>query len=210
MARSARGIRGGWRLPARATTPRSACTSRSASIGTTACRRSRAARATMGAPLTGRTRYSIRLTVPSLPLVKGQFTAYVFLMDAGGLQVFDRRILPDILEVIAPAYRAGLVSVAHRWDEQVDEREPVEEEVQNRSPLTPRVIELGHQPRRDRREGRVDQRQIVRFRLPGGSRDRRGCNPPRRPGRTTRGRERARRARGRTRAPRRRPRALPA
>lgn len=78
------------------------------------------------APLSGRTRYRVRLTVPSLPLVKGQFTAYVFLMDADGLQVFDRRILPGILEVIAPAYRAGLVSVAHQWDDRVDGRADAE------------------------------------------------------------------------------------
>jgi lipopolysaccharide transport system ATP-binding protein len=101
------------------------------------------------APLTGRTRYIVSLTVPSLPLVKGQFTAYVFLMDADGLQVFDRQILPGILEVIAPAYRAGLVSVAHHWNERVDERivEPgdavtaqskVQNEDQNRS-LSPHV-----------------------------------------------------------------------
>jgi lipopolysaccharide transport system ATP-binding protein len=91
------------------------------------------------APLTGRTRYIVRLTVPSLPLVKGQFTAYVFLMDAGGLQVFDRRILPGILEVIAPAYRAGLVSVAHGWDERESIAEPFDAvTAQNRS-LSPHV-----------------------------------------------------------------------
>jgi lipopolysaccharide transport system ATP-binding protein len=68
-------------------------------------------------PLSGQTRYRVRLTVPALPLVKGQFTAYVFLLDENALHVYDRRVLPGILDVIAPAYRAGMVSVAHRWDE---------------------------------------------------------------------------------------------
>lgn len=67
-------------------------------------------------PLSGSHRYRVRLTVPKLPLVKGQFTAYIFLLDDEALHVYDRRVLPGALEVVSPEYQAGLVSVAHQWE----------------------------------------------------------------------------------------------
>ncbi len=68
------------------------------------------------AALRGQTYYRVRLRVPALPLVQGQFTIYVFLLDEDGLQVYDRRTLAGALLVQAPAYRVGLMAVDHEWD----------------------------------------------------------------------------------------------
>jgi hypothetical protein len=67
-------------------------------------------------PLSGDTRYSARLRIPALPLVKGEFTLYVFLMDEGGLHVYDQRVLPNAFTVHSPSYTFGLVRVDHVWD----------------------------------------------------------------------------------------------
>jgi hypothetical protein len=55
--------------------------------------------------------------VPALPLVKGEFTVYVFLLDENGLHVFDQCILPAALTVENPAYRFGIVEIPHHWQE---------------------------------------------------------------------------------------------
>jgi ABC-type polysaccharide/polyol phosphate transport system ATPase subunit len=67
------------------------------------------------APLTGERSYACRLVVPSLPLVKGEFTLYIFLMDEGGLHVYDRKMIPNAFTVRSPAYAFGLVRVDHSW-----------------------------------------------------------------------------------------------
>ncbi|MFY9820950.1 MAG: ABC transporter ATP-binding protein [Thermoanaerobaculia bacterium] len=67
-------------------------------------------------PLSGDTRYAARLRIPSLPLVKGEFTLYVFLMDEEGLHVYDQRVLPSVFTVHSPSYSIGLVRVDHVWD----------------------------------------------------------------------------------------------
>jgi ABC-type polysaccharide/polyol phosphate transport system ATPase subunit len=68
------------------------------------------------APLAGATRHRVRLRVPEMPLVKGEFTLYVFLLDDPGLHVYDERVIPDAFLVESPAYRFGLVDVDHRWE----------------------------------------------------------------------------------------------
>jgi len=67
-------------------------------------------------PLSGETHYSARLRIPSLPLVKGEFALYVFLLDEGGLHVYDQRVLPNAFSVHSPSYSFGLVRVDHVWD----------------------------------------------------------------------------------------------
>ena len=67
------------------------------------------------APVTGARAYSARLAVPSLPLVKGEFTLYVFLLDEEGLHVYDQRVIPGSFQVRSPAYVFGLVRVEHAW-----------------------------------------------------------------------------------------------
>lgn len=66
-------------------------------------------------PVTGAGEHRIRLELSELPLVKGQFTIYVFLLDDRGLHVYDRRILPAAFDVESPSYAFGLVETEHRW-----------------------------------------------------------------------------------------------
>jgi ABC-type sulfate/molybdate transport systems ATPase subunit len=65
---------------------------------------------------TGERRYSARLRIPKLPLVKGEFTIYIFLLDAEGLHVYDQRRLPRAFTVHSPKYAFGLIRVDHAWD----------------------------------------------------------------------------------------------
>ena len=76
------------------------------------------------APLTGETDYRIRLTVPELPILKGQFTLYVFLLDEVGLHVYDRQLIPAALTVETPEYQMGLMTVEHTWDQERPETRP--------------------------------------------------------------------------------------
>jgi ABC-type polysaccharide/polyol phosphate transport system ATPase subunit len=69
----------------------------------------------------GETAYKIRLLVPRLPLVKGEFTVYVFLLDDEGLHIYDQRILRRAFSVRSPAYTFGLIRTEHVWD--VDDRQ---------------------------------------------------------------------------------------
>ena len=66
-------------------------------------------------PAAGERRYLARLTVPRLPLVKGEFTFYVFLLDASGLHIFDQSVLRRAFTVESPAYSFGLVDADHAW-----------------------------------------------------------------------------------------------
>src|SRR6185369_8222330 len=65
---------------------------------------------------TGQTRYRARLRLPRLPLVKGEFTLYIFLLDEEGLHIYDQRILRRAFSVMSPAYSFGLVRTDHHWD----------------------------------------------------------------------------------------------
>ena len=64
---------------------------------------------------TGASEHRARLVVPELPLVKGEFSIYVFLLDETGLHVHDQKVLPSVLRAHSAGYRFGLVEVAHRW-----------------------------------------------------------------------------------------------
>jgi len=65
---------------------------------------------------TGRTHYRARLTVPDLPIVKGSFSLYVFLLDELGLHVYDQRLLIGAFSVADNGYHFGLIRVPHQWD----------------------------------------------------------------------------------------------
>jgi len=67
-------------------------------------------------PFTGERRYRVRLRIPRLPLVKGEFTLYVFLLDGAGLHIFDQRRLPRAFTVHSPRYAFGLIRADHDWD----------------------------------------------------------------------------------------------
>ncbi|MFP3939304.1 MAG: ABC transporter ATP-binding protein [Thermoanaerobaculia bacterium] len=66
-------------------------------------------------PWTGATTHRARLELPELPLVKGEFTLYVYLLDEAGLHIHDRRILPRAFRIAATGYRFGVVRIPHTW-----------------------------------------------------------------------------------------------
>jgi ABC-type polysaccharide/polyol phosphate transport system ATPase subunit len=66
-------------------------------------------------PLTGERRYAVRLRIPRLPLVKGEFTLYAFLLDGSGLHIYDQRRLPRAFTVHSPTYAFGLIRADHDW-----------------------------------------------------------------------------------------------
>jgi ABC-type polysaccharide/polyol phosphate transport system ATPase subunit len=68
-------------------------------------------------PFTGQRRYRARLRVPNLPLVKGEFMLYVFLLDDKGLHIYDQQVEPRAFEVDSADYRFGLLDVAHAWED---------------------------------------------------------------------------------------------
>jgi ABC-type polysaccharide/polyol phosphate transport system ATPase subunit len=65
---------------------------------------------------TGRKQYSARLRIPELPLVKGKFAIYIFLLDEQGLHVYDRRLVQPAFQVESPEYAFGLLQTPHEWD----------------------------------------------------------------------------------------------
>jgi lipopolysaccharide transport system ATP-binding protein len=67
-------------------------------------------------PQSGETAYAVRLRLPRLPLVKGDFTIYVFLLDEEGLHIYDQRILRRAFSVESRAYTFGLLRAEHAWD----------------------------------------------------------------------------------------------
>ncbi|HYN22382.1 MAG TPA: hypothetical protein VE078_15585, partial [Thermoanaerobaculia bacterium] len=67
-------------------------------------------------PWTGERRYSARLRIPELPLVKGEFTIYIFLLDGEALHIFDQRRIPRAFTVHTPQYAFGLIRADHTWD----------------------------------------------------------------------------------------------
>jgi lipopolysaccharide transport system ATP-binding protein len=68
------------------------------------------------AALRGLGRHRLRLAVDSLPLLRGEFALYVFLLDEAGLHVYDRAVTHGAFRVEAGEYRIGLVTVPHRWE----------------------------------------------------------------------------------------------
>lgn len=68
------------------------------------------------APLGGGRSGGVRLSVPELPLTKGQFKLYVFLLDEEGLHVYDCRVLAPAFTIESPAYTIGLLRAEHHWD----------------------------------------------------------------------------------------------
>ena len=64
---------------------------------------------------TGRRHYRARLEIPQLPLIKGEFSLYVYVLDETGLHVYDQDYLPAAFSVVSPSYRFGLMQIPHRW-----------------------------------------------------------------------------------------------
>lgn len=67
-------------------------------------------------PFQGERRYTVRLRLPRLSLVKGEFTLYIFLLDEEGLHIYDQRVLQRAFRVQSSAYAFGLFRADHAWD----------------------------------------------------------------------------------------------
>lgn len=66
-------------------------------------------------PLTGGRLYRAVLEMPELPLIKGEFTVHVYLMDEKNLHPFDVKILEGAFVVDNASYEIGLIRAEHRW-----------------------------------------------------------------------------------------------
>jgi lipopolysaccharide transport system ATP-binding protein len=67
------------------------------------------------APLTGRTRYRVRLVLPEIPIAQGEFRLNVFLGDEQALHLYDLRVLNPGFSVAASEYVVGLIRPKHAW-----------------------------------------------------------------------------------------------
>ena len=72
-------------------------------------------RAEPWAPLSGRRRYRVRLTLPELPIAQGEFRLYAFLGDEQALHLYDLRVLKPGFSVAASDYVVGMVRPKHAW-----------------------------------------------------------------------------------------------
>lgn len=63
----------------------------------------------------GLSAYSVTLELPEVPLIKGEFSVYVYLLDENSLQPFDVRVLQRAFRISAASYEIGLIKVEHRW-----------------------------------------------------------------------------------------------
>ncbi len=69
-------------------------------------------------PWLGADRYRTCLSIPELPMLKGEFSLYVFLLDEEGLHVYDQKIIHSAFSIEAPEeYRFGLVDTEHAWED---------------------------------------------------------------------------------------------
>jgi len=68
-------------------------------------------------PWSGKNSYHCRLVIPEIPLLKGVFKIYVFLLAQDCLHVYDTRIIPDAFKIEKEDYVFGLFSIPHRWED---------------------------------------------------------------------------------------------
>jgi len=66
-------------------------------------------------PWRGETRYRARLEIPALPLVKGGFSLYVYVLGEDALHIYDMKIFERAFSVAAGDYSFGIVEIPHRW-----------------------------------------------------------------------------------------------
>ncbi len=68
-------------------------------------------------PWLGSKRYRACLRIPHLPMLKGEFSLYVFLLDEEGLHVYDQKVIPSAFSIEAlEEYRFSLIETEHAWE----------------------------------------------------------------------------------------------
>lgn len=75
-------------------------------------------------PLTGGGDQTLRLWIEELPLVRGEFEIYLFLLDEVGLHLYDQRRLPGAFTVESEDYDIGLIQAPHTWLEGAESEAP--------------------------------------------------------------------------------------
>jgi len=65
----------------------------------------------------GASKYRTEFIVPRLPLAKGRFKVYVFLLAGDCLHVYDTRILQEAFSIRELSYDFGLIRLEHRWED---------------------------------------------------------------------------------------------
>ncbi len=68
-------------------------------------------------PWSGVRDHRVVLEIPNVPLVKGGFKLYIFLLAEDALHIHDTRILDEAFTVEYDDYPFGFVSIDHRWIE---------------------------------------------------------------------------------------------
>ena len=66
-------------------------------------------------PFQGQRHYSASLTIPTLPLTKGEFSIHIFLGDREGLHIYDQRLVESAFKIGGDSYTPGLVEMVHQW-----------------------------------------------------------------------------------------------
>lgn len=67
-------------------------------------------------PLSGDTRYDVRLTLRNIPLVRGDYSVALFVGDEHEMHVYDRKDLRPAFSIGGERYEIGLVRVSHEWE----------------------------------------------------------------------------------------------
>ena len=66
-------------------------------------------------PFSGQRRYAGAFSVPELPLVKGEFVVYAFLLDERMVHVYDRKVLRPAFRMECGPYEFALVELPYHW-----------------------------------------------------------------------------------------------
>ncbi len=66
-------------------------------------------------PLTGATRHTVRLAVPSFPVASGRFSVSGFLFDESGLHTYDQVVVPAAVSVSGESWTPSLLRLDHAW-----------------------------------------------------------------------------------------------
>ena len=67
-----------------------------------------------GEPISGAREHEVSFTLDSLPLTKGAFAIYAFLVDESALHVYDRHVLTEAFAVDSDGYEFGIFRVDQR------------------------------------------------------------------------------------------------
>jgi lipopolysaccharide transport system ATP-binding protein len=67
-------------------------------------------------PLTGATRYGLRLRFPEVPIAAGTYHIYAFLLDESGLVIHDQVIVTEALRWTPPEWTPSLIELTHSWE----------------------------------------------------------------------------------------------